>query len=173
MIDAYLHEFKCLSTRVISLSQLSLLNCFLSELKDDIQQELYILKPMDLYDAVGMAKLAVEDKLNASRQAMPRPFFPHPLAPIHQLLVSRPPPLPMKHLTHAEMAARRAKGLCFNCDSQVTPGHKCKPTLFLCLMVEQDCTTTTDNRDHSGEHLHGTNTEHLSMLSWDRSFPRL
>lgn len=82
-IDAYLHEFECLSNRVTGLSQQSLLNCFLSGMKDDIQRELYILKPIDLHDAVGMAKL-VEDKLNGSRLASQRAFFPRPSAPIHQ-----------------------------------------------------------------------------------------
>lgn len=51
-------------------------------MKDDIQRELYILKPIDLHDAVGMAKL-VEDKLNGSRLASQRAFFPRSPAPIH------------------------------------------------------------------------------------------
>ncbi|KAH7676680.1 Acid proteases protein [Dioscorea alata] len=136
-IDAYLHEFECLSTRVTGLSQSSLLNCFLSGLKDEIQRELYILKPEDLHDAVGMAKL-VEDKINASRPPAQRPVFPRQAGPMHPPVIARPTPLPIKRLTPTEMAARWAKGLCFNCDSQFTRGHRCKPALFFCLMVEQD-----------------------------------
>ena len=33
------------------------------------------------------------------------------------------------------MAARREKGLCFNCDEKFVPGHRCKPPLFLCLLA--------------------------------------
>ncbi|KAH7673708.1 Retrotransposon gag domain-containing protein [Dioscorea alata] len=104
-VAAFLHDFECLSTRVTDLSQRSLLNCFLSGLREDIQRELYILKPSDLHDAVGMAKL-VEDKFAAARlytarQTFPRPAVVHTPPPAH-----RPSPLPIKRLTPAEMAAR-------------------------------------------------------------------
>jgi len=32
---------------------------------------------------------------------------------------------PIKHLTEAEMRARREKGLCYNCDEKFTRGHRC------------------------------------------------
>lgn len=68
-LTAYLHDFECLSTRVTSLSQQSLLNYFLSGLRDEIQRELYLLKPSDLHDVIVMAKL-VKDKLQASRSSI-------------------------------------------------------------------------------------------------------
>lgn len=125
-LSAYLQDFECLSTRVTNLNQQSLLNCFLSGLWDEIQRELYLLKPQSLHDAMGMAKL-VEDKYNTGHSSVPRFLFPLPspitLTPIGQRL----PTLPIKLLTPAEMAARREKGLCFNCDSKFVPGHKFKP----------------------------------------------
>ncbi|GKA61827.1 transposon ty3-I gag-pol polyprotein [Tanacetum coccineum] len=36
------------------------------------------------------------------------------------------------------MAARREKGLCFNCDETFSPGHRCKSKQFLCLLAEED-----------------------------------
>lgn len=36
------------------------------------------------------------------------------------------------------MAARREKGLCFNCDETIVPGHRCHPAQFLCLMMEHE-----------------------------------
>ena len=36
------------------------------------------------------------------------------------------------------MAARREKGICYNCDERFTPGHRCKPALFLCLL-DSEC----------------------------------
>ncbi|KAH0764992.1 hypothetical protein KY285_000863 [Solanum tuberosum] len=37
----------------------------------------------------------------------------------------------VKKLTSAEMAARRAKGLCYNCDDPYVQGHQCKKLLWL------------------------------------------
>ena len=39
------------------------------------------------------------------------------------------------------MAARREKGLCFNCDEKFVLGHRCRPAQFLCLMMEPEETT--------------------------------
>ncbi|KAG6467196.1 hypothetical protein ZIOFF_074983 [Zingiber officinale] len=36
-----------------------------------------------------------------------------------------------KRLTHVEMAERRAKGLCFNCDESYSTGHKCKRLFWI------------------------------------------
>lgn len=131
----YLSKFECLSIRVTELSSDSLLQCFLSGLRDDIQRELSLLRPTDLHDAIGMAKL-VEDKCNAARAAhlSPRPPPPRPYIPSS----TRPhtTPLLIKHLSPTEMAARREKGLCFNCDHKFTLGHKYNPAQFLCLMVD-------------------------------------
>ncbi|KAL9667204.1 hypothetical protein QQ045_001553 [Rhodiola kirilowii] len=35
------------------------------------------------------------------------------------------------------MAARRERGLCFKCDEQFNPGHKCRPK-FQCLILEDE-----------------------------------
>ncbi|KAG6486161.1 hypothetical protein ZIOFF_054731 [Zingiber officinale] len=42
-----------------------------------------------------------------------------------------PPVSFFKHLTCAEMAERRAKGLCFNCDESYSMGHKCKRLFWI------------------------------------------
>ena len=36
-----------------------------------------------------------------------------------------------KKLTRAEMAERRAKGLCYNCDESYSAGHKCKRLFWI------------------------------------------
>jgi hypothetical protein len=43
----------------------------------------------------------------------------------------------IKRLTRAEMAERRSKGLCYNCDESFITGHKCKK-LFLIEGIEED-----------------------------------
>lgn len=42
-----------------------------------------------------------------------------------------------KRLTTSEMAERRAKGLCFNCDEMFSVGHKCSK-LFCIMMADDD-----------------------------------
>lgn len=79
-VAAYLHEFECLSNQISGLITSNLLNCFLSGLHDDIQIELYLLKPQSLHDAMGIARL-VEDKCNVTRlnHFTRRPSVPRPL----------------------------------------------------------------------------------------------
>ncbi|OMO85913.1 Retroviral aspartyl protease [Corchorus olitorius] len=45
---------------------------------------------------------------------------------------------PIKRLTPGEMQARRAKGLCYNCNDQYKPGDKCRTTPFLLLQVDEE-----------------------------------
>lgn len=143
-LAAYLSEFECLSTRVHGLSSTSLLNCFLSGLREEIQTELYVLKPPSIHDAMGMAKL-IDDKQKAIRVFQTPRFIParnpQPSNPGNTTFPShRASPsgsVPIKRLTPAEMAARREQGLCFNCDSKFTRGHRCTPPQFLCLMTDE------------------------------------
>ena len=137
-------EFEAILTHTTGLTTTNLLNCFISGLKDDIKRELFLLKPSTLPEAMGVAKL-VEFKLQSPRYYTPKPA-PFPSLPNQTLLKPIPthttlPPnskLPIKRLTPAEMAARRERGLCFNCDEKFVPGHRCKPPQFLCLLVEED-----------------------------------
>lgn len=122
----------------------SLLNCFLSGLRDDIQRDLYILQPETLADAMGLAKI-IEDKCNVTRMAWGQPYLPFRAFPAGNTgpptqavarLPAPPPSIPIKKLTLAEMAAQWERGLCFNCDSPFTRGHHCNPPQFLCLLAD-------------------------------------
>ncbi|XP_039126949.1 uncharacterized protein LOC120263108 [Dioscorea cayenensis subsp. rotundata] len=156
-LAAYLSEFESLSTRVRGLSSTSLLNCFLSGLREDIQTELYVLKPASIHDAMGMAKL-VDDKHKAMRAFQPPRFLPtrspqlqNPTGVAPTLnRTSAPGVFPIKRLTPAEMASRREHGLCFNCDSKFIKGHRCAPSQFLCLMTEDsdEPVSETEKQDH-------------------------
>lgn len=137
-VTAYLSEFENLSNRAVRLSHDNLLNCFLSGLRDDIRRELYLFQPVSLHEAIGLAKL-VEEKCDDSRRSWFRPNLPKP--PTHIAAITQPPQdplphrLPIRKLTATEMATRKEKGLCFNCDEQFTPGHRCNKPKFLCLLI--------------------------------------
>ncbi|OMP03036.1 Retroviral aspartyl protease [Corchorus olitorius] len=156
IVAFYQREFEILANRVSGLTEEHLLNCFVSGLKPDIQTEVVIQCPTTLPHALALAKL-IEAKLlahpgffnrsstpnsslstPASRLVLPappsRPALP---APPPRLALPTPNP-PIRRLTPAEMQARRAKGLCFNCDEQYKPGHKCKTAPFLLLRVDEE-----------------------------------
>lgn len=96
-----------------------------------------MIKPQNLHDVVGMAKL-IEDKCHAACAPVGRSQFQRRTVTLPPPPRPRPVSLPIKLLTASEMAARREKGLCFNCDSKFTPGHKYTLALFPCLMVDED-----------------------------------
>lgn len=94
---------------------------------------------------MGLAKI-IEDKCNAARAALGPPRLPFLALPMGNTglptpgvprLPAPPTTLPIKKLTPAEMAARRERGLYFNCDSPFTRGHRCNPPQFLCLLVDE------------------------------------
>nr|KYP48232.1 hypothetical protein KK1_030116 [Cajanus cajan] len=53
--------------------------------------------------------------------------------------------LPFKHLTPAELASRREKGLCYNCNEKFSAGHRCKGSAL--LLIADDTSHTTSDLD--------------------------
>lgn len=143
-VSDYQKEFERLSNRVTCLSPRAILDCFISGLHVDIKNELALLKPTTIADAIGMAKL-VESKLLLTKQHhyIPKPYssnsaathsgpnLPNPntpllTAPPARLALPAPPaknPMSVRRLSPTEKQVRGAKGLCFNCDGCFTPGH--------------------------------------------------
>ena len=84
----------------------ALLNCFLSGLRQDIQQELSILHPHTITHAISLAKL-IEDKSNAQVTT-----------PTCSTLLEAPSrsseALPIKRISSTDMQKRRAEGLSYN-----------------------------------------------------------
>ncbi|XP_026433313.1 uncharacterized protein LOC113330698 [Papaver somniferum] len=62
---------------------------------------------------------------------------------------------PIKRLTQEQMQARRAKGLCYNCDELYKPGHWCKRQQLFMLSVEapveEDVTVEEEVFEEEGE----------------------
>nr|GEU30150.1 hypothetical protein [Tanacetum cinerariifolium] len=108
----------------------ALLNCFISGLRKNIQQELSILRPHTITQAIGLAKL-IEDKSNDQVST-----------PSSSTLLEAPSrsseTLPIKRLSPTDMQKRRVEGLCYNCPEKYHPGHKCNPPKFLLLQSEHE-----------------------------------
>ncbi|OMO83137.1 Retrotransposon gag protein [Corchorus olitorius] len=149
-VTHYQREFELLSNRVAGFTDEHLLNLFISGLRHDIQSEVIIQNPQRLSQALALAKL-YEAKLADNRTTYRAPALtssPSSLPPRHSTFSSTAPPpkalppsaggFPIRRLTASEMQARRSKGLCFNCDDQFNPGHRCKTTPFLVLQCDEE-----------------------------------
>nr|GEU78210.1 hypothetical protein [Tanacetum cinerariifolium] len=115
---------------VVGLPPEALLNCFILGLRQDIQQELFILRPHTITQAIGLAKL-IEDKSNDQVST-----------PSSSTLLEAPSQssetLPIKRLSPTDMQKRHVEGLCYNCPEKYHPGHKCNPSKFLLLQSEHE-----------------------------------
>nr|GEX96188.1 transposon Ty3-G Gag-Pol polyprotein [Tanacetum cinerariifolium] len=129
-VTAYQTEFERLSNCVVGLPPEALLNCFISGLRQDIQQELSILRPHTITQAIGLAKL-IADKSNDQVST-----------PSSSTLLEAPSrsskTLPIKRLSPTDMQKRRVEGLCYNCPEKYHPGHKCNPPKFFLLQSEHE-----------------------------------
>ncbi|OMO79377.1 reverse transcriptase [Corchorus capsularis] len=164
----YRGEFEKLANKVDGLSTTSVLNCFVGGLLPQIQREMSTLKPQNLSEAGDCAAL-IEEKLADSsssasypvvaysRAPLPKPTLtlPQPKPPLLSTLPKLPPPsqpkpisaMPIKRLSPTEMQARRAKGLCFNCDDQYKPGHWCRTAPLLLLQTEDEPDSPLESAD--------------------------
>nr|GEZ59393.1 hypothetical protein [Tanacetum cinerariifolium] len=152
-VTAFQTEFERLSNCVVGLSPQALLDCFISGLRHDIQQELTVLRPQTITQAIGLAKI-IEDKLHDQTFDRPKPIaYSSPtsqIMPTTQPLSEKPLPhtqsLPIKKLTPVEMQKRRAEGLCYNCPEMYQPGHRCTPPQFLLLQSGNDPVPATKDQ---------------------------
>ena len=149
----YQTEFERLSNCVVGLPHTALLNCFISGLRPDIQQEIAIYHPTTLHQTYGLAKL-IEDKLavthSQSSSTTHPPYIAGTTPPVTTPLaiLPNPPkqntPLPTRRLSPDEVQARRSQGLCFRCPEKYSPGHRCNPPQFLLFETDEQHPLTID-----------------------------
>jgi hypothetical protein len=153
-VAAYLVEFEALANRIVGLSPADLLSCFISGLKVDIRREVLSRQPTSLTQAAGLARLQEDKLLDQQRVNRPKLTPPPPRYSSDSSSIARPGPGPgllptppakprFRHLSESEMAERREKGLCFNCDQKWSRNHNCRARIFL-MVVDADEVTPTD-----------------------------
>ena len=74
-----------------------------------------------------------------------------------------------KKLTSQEMAERRAKWLCFNCDEAFSIGHRCK-RLFHIILCKEDEVDNLDEIEISLNAIKGEHTTSMFRFQWSMSF---
>ncbi|KAK9180900.1 hypothetical protein WN944_024036 [Citrus x changshan-huyou] len=150
----YQRQFERLADRTRNLPESFFISCFLSGLREDIKIGVQMLKPASLLQTFELARFQEEYAAVSNRRIPPRPSMSRPSPPLlnssptitktggssQPSLLSPPPPglPPFRRLSVAEQTERRAKGLCFNCDEQFKPGHRCKAPQLLLLDADID-----------------------------------
>ncbi|XP_006606822.1 uncharacterized protein [Glycine max] len=127
-VTEYLTEFEKLANCITGLSPSVLLSCFIFGLSPEIRREVQAFQPATLPKATTLARLQ-EDKINDQRKHIRTPFA-HPSStttPSNPHLSQPPrPKAPFVQRTQEDMAYRREKGLCYNCDEKWSSSHRCK-----------------------------------------------
>lgn len=152
-VEYYKAEFEALSNRLPSLSESYKLSCFLSDLRDDIRLTVKMFTPNDLLMAYGLAKIQEEKNYLYKKTPYRNPSYNTTFQTSELAYIKSHPPLsttnplpnqpkaivPMHKVSQQEMRERRAKGLCYSCDSKWAPGHKCSnPKLYLIEEIEEN-----------------------------------
>ncbi|CAJ2661673.1 uncharacterized protein LOC123886206 [Trifolium pratense] len=153
-VNQYLTEFERLANRVVGLPHHFLLSCFISGLTPEIRREVQAFQPMSLPQATALAKIQ-EDKIEDRRKAFKTQKFgpttstnPNFSVSSSNTTVKPPnnstnsPKTPFRKLTQEEMASRRERNLCYNCDETFTPQHRCKGRFF--MIISDDDMEMTD-----------------------------
>ncbi|XP_006577454.1 uncharacterized protein [Glycine max] len=150
-VTEYLTEFERLANRITGLSPSVLLSCFISGLSPEIRREVQAFQPISLPQATSLARLQ-EDKINDRKKHYPRPSSSLP-SPSFPHINSNPPPMPKPHFvqrTQEDMAYRREKGLCYNCDEQWSSSHRCRGrVLFLIADSEEPLPSEPPHNEQS------------------------
>ena len=146
-VTEYLTEFERLANRITGLSPSVLLSCFISGLSPEIRHEVQAFQPISLPQATSLARLQ-EDKINDRKKHYywPSSSFPPPQPPSsHPNSNHQPKPkTPFIQRTQEDMAYRREKGLCYNCDEKWSSSHRCKGRVLL-LIADSDESSPTES----------------------------
>ena len=112
----HIEDFQTLNIRVTDIPKEHMIDVFIGTLKDNIQHEFHIWEPDSLEKAFRLAR-NVEGKIMVTKKttthiyrdgSVATPIIPQPT-----------------RLTPQKLEEKRAKGLCYSCDSKYTKGHKC------------------------------------------------
>ena len=92
-----------------------MIDVFIGTLKDNIQHEVHIWE-LDSLEKAFRLERKIECKIMATRK---------PTTHIYKYASVATPRLPQtRRLTPQQLEEKREKGLCYNCDSKYTKGHK-------------------------------------------------
>jgi hypothetical protein len=130
-VTEHIENFQRLNIKVTDIPDEHLIDVFIGTLKDNIQHEVLLWEPKSLENAFKVAR-NVESKnmAMATRRTYPNIYRENnaPSPKTHQ----------PTRLTPQQLEERKAKGLCFNCDSKYSKGHKCGEKKLFYIDCEEE-----------------------------------
>ena len=151
-VPEHIEDFQKLNIRVTDIPEEHMIDLFIGTLKDNIQHEVRVLEPDSLEKAFRLAR-KIECKIMATRKptthfykdgSVATPRFPQPT-----------------RLTPQQLEEKRAKGLCYSCDSKYTKGHKCAEKKLFYI----DCEEEEENEQEEDIHQEPTQEEEEMSLT--------
>jgi hypothetical protein len=106
-----------------------LLDLFMGTLKESIQHDVHLWEPKSLENSFNVAR-RVESKNMTIRRVATNSY--------REGNVPTPNPTQPTRLTPQQMDERREKGVCFNCDSKYSKGHKCSEKKLFYIDCEEE-----------------------------------
>jgi hypothetical protein len=120
-----------LNIKVTDIPDEHFIDVFIGTLKDNIQHEVCLWEPKSLENAFKVARnVEIKNMAMATRRTNPN-IYRENNAP------SSKAPQPTR-LTPQQLEERKAKGLCFNCDSKYSKGHKCGEKKLFYINCEEE-----------------------------------
>lgn len=166
-VAAYMAQFEKLLNEVEGQTEESLITFFIGGLKPDIKNQLKIARLLSLRKALATAKVYESNKSF-------KPWKNFTTTGKTEPLIKNPPgetgvPIVRRTLTIEERKERTVKGLCFNCEEQYFPGHRCKGKLFR-LDTEQDCLMKVINMEADAVEVNANEDIEISLHALSGSY---
>ncbi|KAH6809268.1 hypothetical protein C2S51_027051 [Perilla frutescens var. frutescens] len=121
---------------------------FVSGLSEDLQAAISLFNPQTLHQVIELGRSQIQTVEAIAKKIKGTGRFNFQQGVTNKIQDFNPgnppksftPPLkpPTRLLTSAEMAARREKGLCYNCDEPYVIGHRCKNRISYMIMSEEE-----------------------------------
>jgi hypothetical protein len=150
LVTEHIENFQRLNIKVTYILDEHLIDVFIGTLRDNIQHEVRLWEPKSLENAFRVVR-NVESKnmVMATRRTNPN-IYRENNAP------SSKTPQPIR-LTPQQFEERKAKSLCFNCDSKYSKGHKCGEKKLFYIDCEEE-----EEQEHEQEPSQDENVESIS-----------
>eukprot|EP00253_Pinus_taeda_P035556 PITA_35556 len=128
-IMEHIEEFQKLNIRVKDIREGHRIDVFIGSLKDNIQHDVLLWEPDSLEKAFTLAR-KMERKIMATRKHTTHIYK-------DRIVVAASLSQPIR-LTPQQLEEKRAKGLCYSCDSKYTKGHKCAQKKLFYIDCEEE-----------------------------------
>jgi excinuclease UvrABC ATPase subunit len=154
-VTEHIKNFQRLNIKVTDIPDEHLIDVFIGTLKDNIQHEVRLWEPKSLENAFKVAR-NVENKnmAMATRRTNPNIYRENNAA-------SSKTPQPTR-LTPQQLEERKEKGLCFNCDSKYSKGHKCGEKKLFYIDCEEEEEQEQEQEPFQDENVEAISSKELT-----------